>query len=122
MAQSPCFLLPLPVPSLHPSLLLSTYLETLLAVIGSHTPWSQVTHELTSPFLNPSPFLPIPNSQYPSQISPASRAHKDDDSTPASKIRNNAQWWSCYYFLNSSYFSGKITQGTGMIENFAFFV
>ncbi len=41
------------------------------------------------PFLNSSPSLPIPNSQYPSQISPASRANKDDDSTPASKIRNS---------------------------------
>jgi hypothetical protein len=59
MAQSPCFLLPLPIPPLHPSLLPSTYLETLLAVIGSRPPWSQFTRELTSPFPPHSKF-PVP--------------------------------------------------------------
>jgi hypothetical protein len=66
MAQSPCFLLPLPIPSLHPFLLPFTYLEILLGVIGSRPPWSQVTRELTSTFfLNPSPSPPIPNSRHP---------------------------------------------------------
>jgi hypothetical protein len=40
-----------------------TYLETLLDVIGSHPPWSQVTCKLTSPFSTPPHSLPIPNSQ-----------------------------------------------------------
>ncbi len=39
------------------------YLETLLAVIGSRPPRSQVTRKLTSPFLNPSPFPP--HSKFP---------------------------------------------------------
>jgi hypothetical protein len=41
-----------------------TYLETLLGVIGSRPPWSQVTRKLTSPFSTlpiPSPFQ-IPSS------------------------------------------------------------
>jgi hypothetical protein len=91
MAQSPCFLLPLPIPSLHPFLLPFTYLETLLGVIGSCPPWSQVTCELNSPFSippHPSPFQ-IPS--IPSQISPASHANKDDDSTPASRVRNKSR-------------------------------
>jgi hypothetical protein len=64
MAQSPCFLLLLLIPFLHPSF---TYLETLLAVIGSRPPWSQVTHELSSPFSTPphSKF-PVPFSDFPS--------------------------------------------------------
>ncbi len=33
-----------------------TYLETLLAVIGSRPPWSQVACKLISPILIPSPF------------------------------------------------------------------
>ncbi len=65
MAQSPCFLLSLPIPSLHSFLFPFTYLETLLGVIGSRPPWSQVTRELTSPFSAPPHPLPIPNSQYP---------------------------------------------------------
>ncbi len=40
-------------------------LGTLLAVIGSHPPWSQVTRKLTSPFPTPSHSLPTPNSQHP---------------------------------------------------------
>jgi hypothetical protein len=40
-----------------------TYLETLLGVIGSRPPWSQVTRKLTSPFSTPPHSLPIPNSQ-----------------------------------------------------------
>jgi hypothetical protein len=55
----PLLFLPLPIPSLHPSLLSFTYLETLLAVIGSRPPWSQVTRELTSPFSTP------PHSKFP---------------------------------------------------------
>ncbi len=61
------------------------YLDSLLAVIGSRPPWSQVTRELTSPFSTPPHSLPIPNSQYPSQISPASCANKGDDSTRLSR-------------------------------------
>jgi hypothetical protein len=50
MAQSPCFLLPLSDPSY--------LLGTLLAVIGSRPPWSQVAHKLISPLHppHPSPF------------------------------------------------------------------
>jgi hypothetical protein len=88
MAQSPYFLLPLPIPSLHPFLLPFTYLETLLDVIGSRPPWSQVTHELTSLFSTPPHPSPFQIPSIPSHISPASRANKDDDSTLASKIRN----------------------------------
>ncbi len=58
MAQSPCFLLPLADSPLLPFLFPSTYLETLLAVIGCHPPWPQVTRKLTSPFSTPSPFPP----------------------------------------------------------------
>ncbi len=53
------FLLPLADSLLFPF----TYLETLLAVIGSRPPWSQVTRKLTSPFSTPPYSLPIPNSQ-----------------------------------------------------------
>jgi hypothetical protein len=55
------FLLPLPIPPLCPSLFSFTYLETLLAVIGSRSPWSQVTRKLTSP----SSPLPIPSPKFP---------------------------------------------------------
>jgi hypothetical protein len=61
MAQSPCFLLPMLIPFLLPFI----YLETLLGVIGSRPPWSQVTFELTSPFSTPPHPLPIPNSWHP---------------------------------------------------------
>ncbi len=65
MAQSPCFLL-FPFWSLFASLLfLFTYLETLLAVIGSHPPWSQVARKLISPFPSPPHSLPIPKSRPP---------------------------------------------------------
>ncbi len=64
MAQSPCFFSPcqfpftsLPFPF--------TYLETLLGVIGSHPPWSQVTRELTSPSSAPPHSPLISNSQHP---------------------------------------------------------
>jgi hypothetical protein len=53
MAQSPCFLLPLVDSFLLPLHSLYTYLETLLGVIGSRPPWSQVTRKLTSPFSTP---------------------------------------------------------------------
>ncbi len=65
MAQSPYFLLPLADSPLLPFLFPFTYLETLLAAIGSRPPWSQVTRKLTSPFSTPPHSLPIPNSQYP---------------------------------------------------------
>ncbi len=68
MAQTPCFSIspcwfpfaPFPFPF--------TYLETLLGVIGSRLPWSQVTRKLTSPSSTPPHSLPIPNSQYPRLI------------------------------------------------------
>jgi hypothetical protein len=68
MAQSPCFLLPLPIPSPRPFLLPFTYLETLLDVIGSRPPWSQVTRELTSPFSTPPHPSPLQIPSIPSQI------------------------------------------------------
>ncbi len=60
MAQSPCFTLwqfPF-VPFLFPI----TYLETLLGVIGSRPPWSQVTRKLTSLFSTP------PQSKFPASL------------------------------------------------------
>ncbi len=66
-----------------------TYLETLLGVIGSRPPWSQVTRELNSPSSTPPHPSPFQIPGIPSQISPASRANKDDDSTPASRVRNS---------------------------------
>ncbi len=48
----PLFLLPLADS-------LFTYLETLLGVIESRPPWSQVTRKLTSPFSTP------PHSKFP---------------------------------------------------------
>jgi hypothetical protein len=40
-------------------------LGTLLAVIGSRPPWSQVAHKLISPFPSPPHSLPILKSQPP---------------------------------------------------------
>ncbi len=95
MAQSPCFLLPLPIPSLHPSF-------TFFYLLGNPPCCDRIPSTLVPgyswtdlPFLNPFPFLPIPNSQYPSQISPASHANKDDGSTPASEIRNRPLLHEC---------------------------
>ncbi len=68
MAQSPWFYFPLLISFLLPSHSLFTYLETLLCVIGSRPPWSQVTRKLTSPFSTPQYSLPIPHSQYPRLI------------------------------------------------------
>ncbi len=46
------------------SLLFSfTYLETLLAVIGSRPPWFQVARKLISPFPSPPHSLPTPKSR-----------------------------------------------------------
>jgi hypothetical protein len=61
-----------------------TYLETLLAVIGSRPPWSQVIRKLTSPFLTPPHSLPIPSPfQIPStQVNCA--PYYDDFMNPAS--------------------------------------
>ncbi len=62
MAQSPCFLLfPFLIPFCPPfdSLYL---LGTLLAVIGSRPPWSQVARKLISPFPSPPHSLPIPST------------------------------------------------------------
>ncbi len=59
MAQSPCFYFPLLIPFLLPPHYPFTYLETLLGVIGSCPPWSQVTRKLTSPFSTP------PHSKFP---------------------------------------------------------
>ncbi len=65
MAQSPCFYFPLPFP------LASLYLlGTLLAVIGSHPPWSQVARKLISPFPSPPHSLPNPKSR-PPEVFPA---------------------------------------------------
>jgi hypothetical protein len=59
MARPPCFLLPRS-DSLFASLpFLFTYLETLLDVIGSCPPWSQVARKLISPFPSP-PHSKIP--------------------------------------------------------------
>ncbi len=56
MAQSPCFYFPLPFP------FASLYLlGTLLAVIGSRPPWSQVACKLISPFPSPPHSLPTQN-------------------------------------------------------------
>jgi hypothetical protein len=63
MAQSPCSFTSSCRFPLLPFLFPFTYLETLLAVIGSRPPWSQVTRKLTSPFLNPSTFPP--HSKFP---------------------------------------------------------
>jgi hypothetical protein len=65
--RNPLAFFPLLIPFCSPSIPI-TYLETLLGVIGSRPPWSQITRKLTSPFLTPSPSLPIPNSQYPRSI------------------------------------------------------
>jgi hypothetical protein len=62
-------LLPLPIPSPHPFLFPFTYLETLLGVIGSRPPWSQVTRELTSPFSTPPHPSPLQIPSIPPQIS-----------------------------------------------------
>jgi hypothetical protein len=70
MAQSPCsFTSPCWFPFAPFSIPLYLYLETLLAVIGSRPPWSQVTRKLSSPFSTPPHSLPIPNSQYPGRWS-----------------------------------------------------
>jgi hypothetical protein len=63
MAQSPCFLLfPFLIPFCLP--FISLYLlGTLLAVIGSRPPWSQVARKLISPFPSPPHSLPIPKSR-----------------------------------------------------------
>jgi hypothetical protein len=84
MAQSPCSLLALADSPLLPFLFPFTYLETLLAVIGSRPPWSQVTRKLTSPFST----LPIPSPfQIPStQVNCA--PHYDNFMIPASYVRN----------------------------------
>ncbi len=60
-----CFLLfPFPIPFCLP--FTSLYLlGTLLAVIGSRPPWSQVARKLISPFLSPPHSLPIPKSRPP---------------------------------------------------------
>ncbi len=60
MAQSPCFLLfPFLIPFCPP--FVSLYLlGTLLAVIGSRPPWSQVARKLISPFPSPPHSLPTP--------------------------------------------------------------
>jgi hypothetical protein len=56
--QSPCFLLSsFPIPFCSP--FISLYLlGTLLAVIGSSPPRSQVAHKLISPFPSPCPYTP----------------------------------------------------------------
>jgi hypothetical protein len=59
MAQSPVFPLPLAGFSFTSLPFPFTYLETLLGVIGSRPPWSQVTRKLTSPFSIP------PHSKFP---------------------------------------------------------
>ncbi len=61
VAQSPCFcfsLFPFPFASLY-------LLGTLLAVIGSRPPWSQVARKLISPFPSSPHSLPIPKSRPP---------------------------------------------------------
>jgi hypothetical protein len=54
------FLLPLANSSLFPLPFPFTYLETLLGVIGSRPPWSQVARKLISPFPSLPHSLPIP--------------------------------------------------------------
>ncbi len=73
----PLFLLPL-ADSFFTSLPFPfTYLETLLGVIGSCSPWSQVTRKLTSPFSTP------PHSKFPvTQVNCA--PYYDDIVIPAS--------------------------------------
>jgi hypothetical protein len=56
------FCFPLLIP-LAPFFIPLYLLGTLLAVIGSRPPWSQVTCKLTSPFLNASAFPP--HSKFP---------------------------------------------------------
>jgi hypothetical protein len=61
-----------------------TYLETLLGVIGSQPPWSQVTRKLTSPFSTP------PHSKFPvTQVNCA--PYYDDIVIPASHGPEQAQ-------------------------------
>jgi hypothetical protein len=61
MVQSLCFLLfPLLI-SFAPFRFPFYLLGTLLAVIGSCPPWSQVAHKLISPFPSPPHSLPIPS-------------------------------------------------------------
>ncbi len=103
MAQSPCFLLPLLIPSLHPSLLSSTYLETLLAVIGSRPPWSQVTRELTSPFSTPphsSPFqipstlLRFPQHPAPTKTTTRLRLPRSGAGIKLLVVYGYEEWWA----------------------------
>jgi hypothetical protein len=63
MAQSPCFLLFPFLISLCPLLIPFYLLGTLLAVIGSRPPWSQVARKLISPFPSPPHSLPFPKSR-----------------------------------------------------------
>jgi hypothetical protein len=58
MAQSPCFS-PCKFPFF--SSIPFTYLESLLAVMGSRPPWSQVARKLISPFPSPPHSLPFQN-------------------------------------------------------------
>jgi hypothetical protein len=71
VAQSPCFYFPFA----------SLYLlGTLLAVIGSRPPWSQVARKLISPFPSPPHSLPNPKSRppwgFPSQMCALLRRHR----------------------------------------------
>jgi hypothetical protein len=60
MAQSPCFLLFPFLISFCPPFVSFYLLGTLLAVIGSRPPWSQVTRKLISPFPSPPHSHPLP--------------------------------------------------------------
>ncbi len=77
MAQSPCFSISPCWFSFASLLFPFTYLETLLGVIESRPPWSQVTRKQTSPFSTP------PHSKFPvTQVNCAS--YYDDIMIPAS--------------------------------------
>ncbi len=73
MAQSPC-LLPLPIPFCFLPISF-TFLETLLGVLGSRPPWSQVARKLTSPFSTPPHSPLVPNSQHPFSDFPNTPRH-----------------------------------------------
>ncbi len=90
MAQAPCFFTTLCF------LFIPFYLlGTLLAVIGSRPPWSQVTRKLTSPFSTPPHSLPIPNSSTQVNCAP----YYDHFMIPASPVRNKKYYRNLNEFL-----------------------
>jgi hypothetical protein len=85
-------------PCQFPLLLSSTYLETLLAVIGSRPPWSQVTRELSSPFSTPP--HPSPLQILSAQVNCA--PYYDDFMNPALLVRNSTVTILCTLHMYST--------------------